>query len=383
MKSLFLRMRLTHWVGIVLLLVSAVFFTENTIGAVIQFVIAAVVLVHDLDEKRWGVDAQRRVAEYLNGFTRKDLATGCDVRVDYNAEIAQMVQVVDRFRAVIRDTLHQSKSIAAENASISEKLRAHSHRIDGRLSGEGKLLHESATRAEAVRHSSSGLADAARTAHAQALEGVEQIVQSEADVQSMLDSSEQTSRYTQTVVERLEHLAVGTERINAVLGVITEVAEQTNLLALNAAIEAARAGEQGRGFAVVADEVRALSVRSQQSLLEIRDTVEAITSASQEVSAAVERQSAVIEELAQTSRRTRQTLTGSAAVMRELAGVTASTEQAAGGMEGEMAAVAEGLAELGRQADESRRDLREILALTDQSSSTAVELRERLAEFTT
>ncbi len=56
MKSLFLRMRLVHWIGVVLLLVNATFFTDNLIGAVIQYVVALVILVHDLDEKRWGVD---------------------------------------------------------------------------------------------------------------------------------------------------------------------------------------------------------------------------------------------------------------------------------------------------------------------------------------
>ncbi|WP_231702082.1 methyl-accepting chemotaxis protein [Halopseudomonas sabulinigri] len=93
---------------------------------------------------------------------------------------------------------------------------------------------------------------------------VEQTVEVVRGIASDLDS----------VATHISALSTQSERINSIVQVIRGIAEQTNLLALNAAIEAARAGEQGRGFAVVADEVRNLAARTSQATVEINDVVQ-------------------------------------------------------------------------------------------------------------
>jgi len=117
--------------------------------------------------------------------------------------------------------------------------------------------------------------DAANSAQSSAERGQTVVATTQAQIDRLADEVEQAAR----VIHELEQ---DSERIGGVLDVIRGIAEQTNLLALNAAIEAARAGEQGRGFAVVADEVRSLASRTQESTEEIHAMIESLQQASRQ-----------------------------------------------------------------------------------------------------
>ncbi|WP_405121123.1 methyl-accepting chemotaxis protein [Pseudomonas leptonychotis] len=188
-------------------------------------------------------------------------------------------------------------------------------------------------------------------------------------VQQTLERINQLASAMQTTTQSIERLSQDTQRIDSVLDVIKSVAEQTNLLALNAAIEAARAGEQGRGFAVVADEVRALARRTQQSTTEIEGLIATLREGTRR-SVEDMRQSGVL--VTQTVEDANQTEGALAEIAAAVSQIFEMNQQIAAAAE-QQTAVAE---EISRSVT-SIRDIADQSALAmDESASSSIQLAE-------
>ena len=174
------------------------------------------------------------------------------------------------FTALVKEMLGSSVQLAAaaeELSAVTEASNSGVMRQQGEIEQVATAMNEMSATVTEVSKNAANAATAAQDADDQAKNGCEVVNTTVETINSLASEVENTSQ----VIENLKGDSIS---IGAVLDVIRDIAEQTNLLALNAAIEAARAGEQGRGFAVVADEVRTLASRTQQSTREINDMIE-------------------------------------------------------------------------------------------------------------
>lgn len=193
-----------------------------------------------------------------------------------NDELAALAGHFNDFTARLRNVIGQSLQTAKALNQASASLDV--------IAGEGQEYSQKQSRqmdlvATAVNEITFGVQDVARsaeTATSEVRDADERTQRGQSNIGNCSRQVEQLSGTIQQAVEVIQTLAKESTRIGGVLEVIRSIAEQTNLLALNAAIEAARAGEQGRGFAVVADEVRMLAQRTQQSTSEIHGMIETL-----------------------------------------------------------------------------------------------------------
>jgi len=199
-----------------------------------------------------------------------------DIKVTGKDEPALLLRALSRMQASLRDTLRKIAASSDQLASASEELHTVTedtsrglHQQSAEIDQAATAVNQMTAAVEEVANNAVSTADASQGADRTTRDGREQVNQALASIQHLVDDVTGTSA-------EIEQLANNANEISRVLDVIGAIAGQTNLLALNAAIEAARAGEAGRGFAVVADEVRALAHRTQQSTAEIEQMIAGI-----------------------------------------------------------------------------------------------------------
>ncbi|MCX2887282.1 MULTISPECIES: methyl-accepting chemotaxis protein [Pseudomonas] len=282
-------------------------------------------------------------------------------------EATQLMHALAAMQASLRDALRLIGDSSDQLAAASEEMSAITQQASRDLTRQSDEIQQAATAVtemsvavEEVARNTVSTSEISRQSEDAASRGRLRVGEAISTISKMSDDVHEASR-------QIEALSMQSQQVGKVLDVIGAIAGQTNLLALNAAIEAARAGEAGRGFAVVADEVRALAARTQSSTLEIEEMVNAIRSGTARVVDAMQSNSQQVGQTLQIAELAGQALdeisTGATTIHERNLVVASATEEQA---------------QVAREVDRNLLNIRDLAIQTsegaDQISAASQEL---------
>lgn len=217
-------------------------------------------------EPKYAAEAVHRVAD-------GDMATPIELRAgDSDSLLASIANMQENLRTMIREMSNYADEVASaatELTQVNQETDKGIQQQRDQLSSAATAMNEMTATVEEVARNSQSAADGANNTSSEAHDGREVVTKTMTAMNTLSGQIGETADMMATLKQE-------SDNVGTVLQVIEDVAEQTNLLALNAAIEAARAGEHGRGFAVVADEVRSLATRTKDSTNEIQSIIEQV-----------------------------------------------------------------------------------------------------------
>ena len=290
-----------------------------------------------------------------------------NIQVTRRDELGVLQQGIQRMGTTLRELISGIRDGVTQIANAAEELSAVTEQTSAGVNSQkietdqvATAMHEMTATVQEVARNAEQASLAAADADGQARAGDKVVAEAIAQIERL---AAEVARST----DAMTHLQQESNKIGSVMDVIKAVAEQTNLLALNAAIEAARAGEAGRGFAVVADEVRGLAQRTQKSTEEIEGLVAALQNGTQQVSAVMNNSRALTDSSVALTRKAGVSLEN---ITRTVSNIQSMNQQIAAAAE-QQSAVAE---EISRSIINVRDVSEQTAAASDETAKSSIEL---------
>jgi len=298
-------------------------------------------------------------------------------------EIAKASEAINKFIEKVRVLIAQAKDISNENSSIANELSSTSVQTGRGVENSSKIVESAGKDCAEIQSYMKDSIEVAKGGKDDLQKALTYVDETLNTISNLSSEIAQTSDIENQMAGKIEQLSRDAEQVKSVLVVINDIADQTNLLALNAAIEAARAGEHGRGFAVVADEVRKLAERTQKSLTEINATINVIVQAINESSEQMSINSKQISELTGVANNAQNTIRDMSDIMRSAIGLSDKTIEdyiKTGKDIDDIVKSMEGISQISSQ---SARSVEEIASAAEHLNKMTDTLNAKLGEFRT
>jgi methyl-accepting chemotaxis protein len=349
---------MTMGVGFILFIVFMTFFFKREIMSPIE-------------------ELRSRIRALVDGD--KDLTRRIEVSRDN--EFAGSAHAVNDFVSVIQDTVNEVKSLGHENSMIANTIMDASTMIGQSVQEEGRIVMDTTQKSESIKVTIDQSIDVSRQTEEKVTKANQDLLEAKNALHELVVEVEGFMQTEMELAEELTHLRNDADQVKDVLNVIKDIAEQTNLLALNAAIEAARAGEHGRGFAVVADEVRKLAERTQKSLTEIEISVGTIVQSTNDASDKMSDNASNMAKLTSISSEVEQMIDTTSQAMDDSVQVSNAALEDSTKMVKEIDWIISKIMEINTHSTSNQESVDKIIQDSQRLKEVAVSLEKRIGEF--